>query len=98
MTTESTTSSTDAGKPPPRWLMKAVTRLHVSLNRLFGGRRHFWPEARRYSKLASVLRIPQQPTPREIAAYLAELESEISERGSAALLAEEPELTANLPR
>jgi deazaflavin-dependent oxidoreductase (nitroreductase family) len=26
------------GAPPPRWLMKAVTRLHVSLNRLTGGR------------------------------------------------------------
>jgi len=36
MTTEPTTTST--GKPPPRWLMKAVTRLHVLLNRLTGGR------------------------------------------------------------
>jgi deazaflavin-dependent oxidoreductase (nitroreductase family) len=26
------------GAPPPRWLVKAVTRLHVSLNRLTGGR------------------------------------------------------------
>ena len=26
------------GAPPPRWLVKAVTRLHVFLNRLAGGR------------------------------------------------------------
>ncbi len=36
MTTEPATTSTDT--PPPRWLVKAVTRLHVSLNRLTGGR------------------------------------------------------------
>jgi deazaflavin-dependent oxidoreductase (nitroreductase family) len=36
MTTEPATTST--GTPPPRWLMKAVTRLHVLLNRLTGGR------------------------------------------------------------
>jgi deazaflavin-dependent oxidoreductase (nitroreductase family) len=36
MTTEPTTTST--GKPPPRWLIKAVTRLHVFSNRLTGGR------------------------------------------------------------
>ena len=27
-----------AGQPPPRWLLKAVTRLHVLLHRLSGGR------------------------------------------------------------
>ncbi len=27
-----------AGKPPPRWLLKGMTRLHVSLHRLSGGR------------------------------------------------------------
>jgi len=27
-----------SGKPPPRWLMKAVTRTHVFLHRLTGGR------------------------------------------------------------
>ena len=36
MTTEPATTST--GRPPPRWLVKAVTRLHVFLNRLTGGR------------------------------------------------------------
>ena len=36
MTTEPAPTST--GKPPPRWLVKAVTRLHVSLNRVTGGR------------------------------------------------------------
>ena len=36
MTTEPATTST--GTPPPRWLIKAVTRLHVFLNRLTGGR------------------------------------------------------------
>jgi deazaflavin-dependent oxidoreductase (nitroreductase family) len=36
MTTEPATTST--GTPPPRWLVKAVTRLHVFLNRLSGGR------------------------------------------------------------
>ncbi len=38
MTTESTATSTDAGATPPRWVVKAVTRLHVFLNRLTGGR------------------------------------------------------------
>ena len=28
----------DKGKPPPRWLLKAFTRLHVALHRLSGGR------------------------------------------------------------
>ena len=36
MNTDSTTTST--GTFPPRWMVKAVTRLHVSLNRLTGGR------------------------------------------------------------
>ena len=36
MTTEPATTST--GRPPPRWLVKALTRLHVSLNRVTGGR------------------------------------------------------------
>ena len=36
MTTEPATTST--GTPPPRWLIKTVTRLHVLLNRLTGGR------------------------------------------------------------
>ena len=31
-------STTSTGTPPPRWLMKAVTRLHVLLNHLTGGR------------------------------------------------------------
>jgi deazaflavin-dependent oxidoreductase (nitroreductase family) len=31
-------SSTSTGKPPPRWAVKAVTRLHVLLHRLTGGR------------------------------------------------------------
>ena len=31
-------ASTSTGTPPPRWLFKAVTRLHVFLNRLTGGR------------------------------------------------------------
>ncbi|MCG8590209.1 MAG: nitroreductase family deazaflavin-dependent oxidoreductase [Proteobacteria bacterium] len=38
MTTESATSE-DLGKPPPRWLLKTITRLHVLLHRLTGGRR-----------------------------------------------------------
>jgi deazaflavin-dependent oxidoreductase (nitroreductase family) len=28
----------DSGKPPPRWLLKAMTRTHVFLHRLTGGR------------------------------------------------------------
>lgn len=31
-------NDTDPGKPPPRWLLKAVTKTHVFLNRLSGGR------------------------------------------------------------
>jgi deazaflavin-dependent oxidoreductase (nitroreductase family) len=38
MTTEPPTAETDAGTPPPHWLIKAVTRLHLLLNRLTGGR------------------------------------------------------------
>ena len=38
MTTERSTPSTGAGAPPPRWVVKAVTRLHVLLNRVTGGR------------------------------------------------------------
>ena len=29
---------TDKGKPPPRWVIKAMTRIHVFLHRLSGGR------------------------------------------------------------
>jgi deazaflavin-dependent oxidoreductase (nitroreductase family) len=35
---EPATASRDVGTPLPRWLVKAVTRLHVFLNRLTGGR------------------------------------------------------------
>jgi deazaflavin-dependent oxidoreductase (nitroreductase family) len=38
MTTPSPAPSTDAGKVPPRWAIKAMTRVHVFLNRLTGGR------------------------------------------------------------
>jgi deazaflavin-dependent oxidoreductase (nitroreductase family) len=38
MTTEPPTAETDAGTPPPHWLIKAVTRLHLLLNRVTGGR------------------------------------------------------------
>ena len=38
MTTDSAASSSDAGAPPPRWVIKTMTRLHVALNRLTGGR------------------------------------------------------------
>ena len=38
MTTEPPTASTNTGRPPPRWALKTVTRLHVFLNRLTGGR------------------------------------------------------------
>jgi deazaflavin-dependent oxidoreductase (nitroreductase family) len=30
-------ASPDAGKPPPRWLLKTVTRIHVFLHKLTGG-------------------------------------------------------------
>ncbi len=38
MTTKSSAPSRSAGAPPPRWVVKAVTRLHVFLSRLTGGR------------------------------------------------------------
>ena len=38
MTTDSAKMSAGAGKPPPRWVMKTMTRLHVFLHRLTGGR------------------------------------------------------------
>lgn len=38
MTTESSSASKSTGGPPPRWVLKAVTRLHVLLHRLSGGR------------------------------------------------------------
>ena len=34
-----TPASKDLGKPPPRWVLKFMTRTHVLLNRLTGGRR-----------------------------------------------------------
>ena len=37
MTTDSPAAS-GSGKPPPRWVIKTVTRLHVLLHRLTGGR------------------------------------------------------------
>jgi deazaflavin-dependent oxidoreductase (nitroreductase family) len=39
MTTDPAAPAADPGKPPPRWLLKTVTRIHVFLNRLTGGRR-----------------------------------------------------------
>ena len=36
--TSETTQASDSGKPPPRWAMKAMTRLHVALHRLSGGK------------------------------------------------------------
>jgi deazaflavin-dependent oxidoreductase (nitroreductase family) len=38
MTTKSAAASAGRGASPPRWAVKAVTRLHVFLNRLSGGR------------------------------------------------------------
>lgn len=38
MTTESANNETDTGTPPPRWVLKAMTRVHVLLHRLTGGR------------------------------------------------------------
>ncbi len=38
MTTKPSAASQDAGSPPPRWAIKAMTRAHVLLNRLTGGR------------------------------------------------------------
>jgi deazaflavin-dependent oxidoreductase (nitroreductase family) len=31
-------ASSDSGKAPPRWMIKTMTRAHVFLHRLFGGR------------------------------------------------------------
>ena len=33
-----TDAATDKGKPPPKWVLKAMTRTHVFLNGLSGGR------------------------------------------------------------
>lgn len=38
MTSESTASPKGAGAVPPRWAIKTMTRVHVFLNRLTGGR------------------------------------------------------------
>jgi deazaflavin-dependent oxidoreductase (nitroreductase family) len=38
MANESSAASPGAGAPPPRWAIKAMTRAHVFLNRLSGGR------------------------------------------------------------
>lgn len=38
MTDEQSSETEDPGKPPPRWLLKGMTRLHVFLHRLSGGR------------------------------------------------------------
>lgn len=38
MTTESSAPPTGKGAPPPRWVLKIVTRTHVFLHRLTGGR------------------------------------------------------------
>ena len=38
MTTKSAAPSESAGSAPPKWLVKAMTRTHVFLNRLSGGR------------------------------------------------------------
>ncbi len=39
MTSESTSAPKSAGSVPPRWVIKTMTRVHVFLNRLTGGRR-----------------------------------------------------------
>jgi deazaflavin-dependent oxidoreductase (nitroreductase family) len=36
--TSAATDSTGSGGPPPRWVLKTMTRLHVLLHRLSGGR------------------------------------------------------------
>lgn len=38
MKNDSTAASTGVGAPPPRWAIKAMTRTHVFLHRLTGGR------------------------------------------------------------
>ncbi len=39
MTAVSGNTSADAGAPPPRWVLKTMTRVHLILHRLSGGRR-----------------------------------------------------------
>ena len=36
--TDASKPTPDTGRPPPRWLLKGVTRIHVLLHRLSGGR------------------------------------------------------------
>ena len=38
MTTDSESTSSASGAPPPRWIIKAFTRGHMLLHRLTGGR------------------------------------------------------------
>ena len=38
MTSDSNSANKDTGSPPPRWVLKAMTRSHVFLNELSGGR------------------------------------------------------------
>jgi deazaflavin-dependent oxidoreductase (nitroreductase family) len=38
MATESSAPAKDKGAPPPRWVLKAMTRTHLFLHRLTGGR------------------------------------------------------------
>lgn len=38
MTEENRSRSRDTGSPPPRWALKTITRLHVFLHRITGGR------------------------------------------------------------
>ena len=36
--TDERTPPTGSGRPPPRWILKTMTRVHVFLHRLSGGR------------------------------------------------------------
>ncbi|MEM9493537.1 MAG: hypothetical protein AAGC55_30590, partial [Myxococcota bacterium] len=65
---------------------------------LFGLRRGTWGAGNRYPRLAAALKIAKTAGKREVVAYLFELAEEVSERGGAAVLAEEPELCERLPR
>lgn len=38
MTSDGANGAPDTGSPPPRWVLKTMTRLHVALNRASGGR------------------------------------------------------------
>ena len=38
MASETATSSRGAGSPPPRWMIRGMTTLHLALHRLSGGR------------------------------------------------------------